>query len=596
MSYTIFGNTSGLKPSELKRLERLYRRKVPSASIITPELAREIAQISWDLNRQIGLLLNRKGEVAYVIVGTFNRIEIPELKGYRDHIARLKGLRCIHTHIIKDLSKNKESGLDQDDLIDLAFLRLDLMAVLEVKPEGNPGKIHIAHILPDPEFFSGPLAEKENSFFYFLKPCYVWDLKENFIDLIKTLEEELEKIRPLKEIDENKDRAILIFLREPRDIYLEERITELKELARTAGVTVVGEVIQKRSSPDPRYVIGRGKLVEVMIEAMRKRANLLIFDRELTPSQVRALTDITDLRVIDRTQLILDIFAQRARSREGKIQVEIAQLKYTLPRLRAKDDAFSRLTGGIGGRGPGETKLEIDRRRIKDRIAKLEKELKKISQERELRRKRRKKLNFKVCALIGYTNAGKTTLLNTLARSEYLAEDKLFATLDPVTKAIKLKNGKVFLLTDTVGFIRELPEDLKKAFRATLEELYNADLLLHVVDVSHPAFENHIETVEEILEEMELFDIPRLLVFNKIDLIKDRESAWLYNMINRHGAVAVSAKTGENLDLLLKKIEELLFSKLPGVEKFQEVTLNLRVPEWKEDSLPRVPPEHKSFL
>jgi GTP-binding protein HflX len=593
----IFGNTSGLKPSELKRLERLYRRKVPPASIITPELAREIAQISWDLSRQIALLINRKGEIDYVIVGTFNRIEIPELKGYRDHIARLKGLRCIHTHIIKDPSKYRETGLDQDDLIDLAFLRLDLMAALEVRPEGNPGKIHIAHILPDPEFFSGSLAEKENSFFYFLKPCYVWDLRENFLDLIKTLEEELDRIRPLKEIDENKDRAILIFLREPRDLYLEERIAELKELARTAGVNVVGEVVQKRNSPDPRYVIGKGKLVEVMIEAMRKRANLLIFDRELSPSQVRALTEVTDLRVIDRTQLILDIFAQRARSREGKIQVEIAQLKYTLPRLRAKDDAFSRLTGGIGGRGPGETKLEIDRRRIKDRIAKLEKELKKISQERELRRKKRKKLNFKVAALVGYTNAGKTTLLNTLAKSDYLAEDKLFATLDPVTKAIKLKNGKVFLLTDTVGFIRDLPEDLKKAFKATLEELYNTDLLLHIVDISHPNFESQIEAVELILEEMGLLVIPKLVVFNKIDLLKDRDPMWLSNMVERYRGVAISAKTGKNLELLLEKIEQILFISEPAPEKgFPENSLIPRAYGWEEDNLPRVLPEHKFFL
>ncbi|WP_038057262.1 GTPase HflX [Thermodesulfobacterium hydrogeniphilum] len=559
MSYTVYGNTIGLKPSELKRLERLYRRRVPPASIITHELAKELAQISADLNRQIGILINRKGEIDYVIVGTFNRIVIPELKGYRDHIARLKGLRFIHTHILSH--KHTESGLDQDDLLDLGLLRLDLIGALEAKNTGEPGKIHIAHILPDPDFFSKKFSDQENNYFYFLKPCYVWELKENFLELIKNLEDELDRVRPLKEIDENKDRAILIFLKEPKDFYLEERIAELKELARTAGVTVVGEIIQKRNSPDPRYVIGKGKLLEVMILALRKRANLLIFDRELTPSQVRALNEATDLRVIDRTQLILDIFAQRARSKEGKIQVEIAQLKYTLPRLRAKDDAFSRLTGGIGGRGPGETKLEIDRRRIKDRIAKLEKELKKISQERELRRKRRKKLNFKVVAIIGYTNAGKTTLLNTLSKSEYLAEDKLFATLDPVTKAVRTKSGGVFLMTDTVGFIRDLPEDLKKAFKATLEELYSADLLLHIVDISHPDFENHIETVENLLEEMDLLNYPRLVVFNKIDLLeKNGEFSpnFLKNLCFKYKAIPISAKTGKNLDLLIETIENKL--------------------------------------
>ena len=592
MGSQIFGNTIGLKPSELKKLEKLYRRKVPPTSIITHELAKEISQISAEINRQVGILINRKGEIDYVIVGTFNRIEIPELKGYRDHIARLKGLRCIHTHLINSQNdKTKPSGLDQDDLIDLAFLRLDLIGALEVKPDGEPGKIYIAHILPDPEFFKGALLDQEEKFFYFLKPCYVWELKENFLELIKNLEDELDRIRPLKEIDENKDRAILIFIKEPKDIYLEEKMEELEELARTAGVSVVGKVVQKRVSPDPKYVIGKGKLVEVMILAMRNRANLLIFDRELTPSQVRALTEVTDLRVIDRTQLILDIFAQRASSREGKIQVEIAQLRYALPRLRAKDDAFSRLTGGIGGRGPGETKLEIDRRRIKDKIAKLERELSKISQERELRRKRRKKLNFKVVSLIGYTNAGKTTLLNTLAKTNYLAEDKLFATLDPVTKLIKTKNGKVFLLTDTVGFIRDLPEDLKKAFKATLEELYSADILLHIVDISHPDFENHIKAVEQILEEMDLLHMPKILVFNKIDLLENKENfspLWLKNLVSKYDAIPISAKKGINLDLLIEAIENwLTILEKEKPENFPVFS--------EEENLPKVPREHRFF-
>lgn len=562
MSYTVFGNTAGLRPSELKKLERLYRRCIPPNSIITFELAREISQLSYNLNRQIGLLINRKGEIDYVIVGTFNRIEIPELRGYRDHLARLKGLRLIHTHLINNKS-NKEEGLDQDDLLDLAFLRLDLVGALEVE-NGNPGKIYLAHILPDPKLDT--LApQEENRLFNFLKPCYVWELKENFLEIIKNLEDELERVKPLKDVSENRDRALLICVKTSKES-IEESIEELRELARTAGVTVVGEVVQKRVSPDPKYVIGKGKLMEVMILAMRSRANLLIFDRELTPSQVRALTEITDLRVIDRTQLILDIFAQRARSREGKIQVEIAQLKYALPRLRVKDDAFSRLTGGIGGRGPGETKLEIDRRRIKDRIAKLEEDLERIFRERELRRKKRKRLNFKTVALIGYTNAGKTTLLNTLSKTSYLAEDKLFATLDPVTKAVTSKKGKVFLITDTVGFIRNLPEELKKAFKATLEELYNADLLLHLVDLSHPNFENHILTVENLLEEMGLLKTPRIIAFNKIDLIKERESfsqVWLENLLHKYKAIGISAKTGENLDLLLEKLEEFLFVSPP---------------------------------
>ncbi|MCI4454043.1 MAG: GTPase HflX [Thermodesulfobacterium sp.] len=559
MSREIFGNIAGLKPSIIRSLEKLYRRKVPPQSIITPELAQELAYLSHQMNRQVGLLINRRGDIDFVVVGSYNRIEIPELHGYRDHQARLKGLRFIHTHLVK---KNQSSGLDQDDLIDLAFLRLDLIGAQEVYEDGRVGRIHIAHILPSPEFFSASLDDEVKGLFYFFKPVYPWDLRENFQELIRNLEEEFERVSGAQALHEKEDRAILIFVREPGDLDWENKLAELKELARTAGVKVVGEVVQRRAQIDPRYVIGKGKLLEVLIECLRKRANLLIFDRELTPSQVRALNEATDLRVIDRTQLILDIFAQRAKSREGKIQVEIAQLRYALPRLRAKDDAFSRLTGGIGGRGPGETKLEVDRHRIRDRIARLKQELESISEERALRRKRRKKLNFKVVALIGYTNAGKTTLLNRLSHSDYLAEDKLFATLDPVTKAVRTPSGKVFLLTDTVGFIRELPEELKKAFKATLEELYSADLLLHIVDASSPDLENQIKSVEAILDEMELRHIPRIVAFNKIDLLEELDpfqQATVKSLLEELEGVPISALTGFNLELLLKRIEENLF-------------------------------------
>jgi len=560
LSREIFGNIAGLKPSIIRSLEKLYRRRVPPQSIITPELSQELVYLSHQINRQVGVLINRKGDIDFVVVGTYNRIEIPELHGYRDHQARLKGLRFIHTHLVK---KNQSSGLDQDDLIDLAFLRLDLIGAQEVYEDGRVGRIHIAHILPSREFFSASLDDETKGLFYFFKPVYPWDLKENFLELIRTLEEEFERVSGAKAFHEREDRAILIFVREPGDLDWENKLAELKELARTAGVKVVGEVVQRRAQIDPRYVIGKGKLLEVLIECLRKRANLLIFDRELTPSQVRALNEATDLRVIDRTQLILDIFAQRAKSREGKIQVEIAQLRYALPRLRAKDDAFSRLTGGIGGRGPGETKLEVDRHRIRDRIARLKEELESISEERALRRKRRKKLNFKVVALIGYTNAGKTTLLNRLSHSNYLAEDKLFATLDPVTKAVRTPNGNVFLLTDTVGFIRDLPEELKKAFKATLEELYSADLLLHVVDASSPDLENQIKSVEAILDEMDLSRMPRIVAFNKVDLIDDLDpfqQATVKSLMEELDGVPISALKGFNLELLLKRIEENLFS------------------------------------
>ncbi|MBX6423152.1 GTPase HflX [Thermosulfurimonas sp. F29] len=542
MSRTVYGETRGLAPSERRALERLYRRRVPPDYLITHELSRELAHLSRTLNRQVGILVNRRGEIEYVILGSYHQIVIPEIARARKGPGRLLGLRCIHTHL-------SHEGLDRDDLLDLAFLRLDTMTALEVRDDGLPGRLHTAYLLP---------RRDENGYYGYLDPLYPWELRGDYRELVESLEEELERSRPLKEVSDREDRALLVAVHPGPRVLMEERMAELRELARTAGVAVVGEVLQRRPAPDPRYVVGKGKLSEIIIQAMQTSANLLIFDGELSPSQVRALTEITDLRVIDRTQLILDIFAQRARSREGKIQVEMAQLRYMLPRLRAKDDAFSRLTGGIGGRGPGETKLEVDRRRIRERIARLEKELREISRQRSLRRKRRRRQGLPVVAIIGYTNAGKTTLLNTLSREDFLAEDRLFATLDPATRRVRLPDGRVTLFTDTVGFIRDLPGELKKAFQATLEELYEADLLLHLVDVSHPHFEEHIEAVEELLEEMELTFTDRLLVFNKIDLVPPEEVRALQN---RYQAEAISAINPETLPPLLSRIATFLDKK-----------------------------------
>jgi GTP-binding protein HflX len=302
-----------------------------------------------------------------------------------------------------------------------------------VKDDGSIIQHEVASLQP-------PMSDKEFE-----------ELKEDFQALISSLEDELERLRPAKEISDRADRAILVSVTTRSKAEAEESLSELKELARSAGVTVLDTIIQRRPKIDPRYLMGKGKLSELLIRAMQLSANLLIFDQELTPSQMRSITEVTEMRVIDRTQLILDIFAQRAKTKEGKIQVEMAQLKYLLPRLRSRDDAFSRLTGGIGGRGPGETKLEIDRRRIKDRIAKLERQLKAISSQRKMRRKRRKREGLPVVAIVGYTNAGKTTLLNRLTGSNLLAEDKLFATLDPTSRRVKLPDGRWAIFTDTVG-------------------------------------------------------------------------------------------------------------------------------------------------
>ena len=551
MSKTLHGNLSGLKPSQLRRLERLYRRRVSPSQIVSHELSKELAALSQELNRQLGLLLNRRGEIEFVIVGEHGRIVIPAMTRYRESSGRLRGLRCVHTHL-------SHEGLDQDDLLDLAFLRLDLMAALMVREDGLPGKIYVAHLLPQ---------GRDGELYGFLKPVYPWELKENFQALISSLEDELERLRPVKEVGDKADRAILISVTTRSKAEAEESLAELKELARSAGVTVLDTIVQRRAKIDPRYLMGKGKLSELLIRAMQLSANLLIFDQELTPSQMRSITEVTELRVIDRTQLILDIFAQRAKTREGKIQVEMAQLRYLLPRLRSRDDAFSRLTGGIGGRGPGETKLEIDRRRIKDRIARLERELKSISSQRKLRRKRRKREGLPVVAIVGYTNAGKTTLLNQLTGSKLLAEDKLFATLDPTSRRVHLPDGRWAIFTDTVGFIRDLPKDLERAFRATLEELYEADLLLHLIDASNPYFEDQIEAVEQIFEEMGLDRLPILRVFNKIDLLEPEEAEILKR---RYQAEAISALRSETLPPLLERISFLL----PLTQKEEEVRKN----------------------
>jgi GTP-binding protein HflX len=307
----------------------------------------------------------------------------------------------------------------------------------------------------------------------------------------------------------------------------ESRVHELRELCRTAGVQVVDVAIQRRPEPDPRYLIGRGKLEDVLVRAMQYDASVLIFDPDLSPGQAHAIASFTDLKVIDRTILILDIFAQRARSRDAKLQVELAQLRYRLPRLQEENTMMSRLVGGIGGRGPGETKLEIGRRRARERLHRLEKDIEQTRRQRAGRRSARKDRGLPVVAIVGYTNAGKSTLLNGLTGSEVLVEDKLFATLDPTTRRLRFPRERELILADTVGFIRDLPKDLAQAFHATLEELDDADLLLHVVDAADPDRDAHITAVERILSDLNLAETPRLLVYNKTDRLLPEEKSLL---------------------------------------------------------------------
>jgi len=478
-------------------------------------------------------------------VGDTRQIVIPDLTGVRAASTRLKGLRLLHTHL-------KEEPLSRDDLTDLALLRLDLVAALTIDPGGLPGPMHMAHLIPE---------NPTGAYWLVLDPCRPSELSIDFTALIQALEGEFARTQKLRKV-ESRDRAILIRVETDPSAEAEASLDELKELARSSGVAVFDSVIQYRSRVDPKFLMGKGKLSDVVIGALQMGANLLIFDHELTPAQARSIADFTDMKVIDRTQLILDIFAQRALSRDGRIQVELAQLKYLLPRLVTKNTALSRLTGGIGGRGPGETKLEINRRRVYDRINHLEKELARIRRGRGERRARRKKEGLPVISIIGYTNAGKSTLLNALTASTVLAEDRLFATLDPKSSRLRFPRDRSAIITDTVGFIRDLPKELMAAFRATLEELHEADLLLHVVDASNPAFEDQMDAVETILEDLSLQAKPRITVFNKKDLCADRTA--LLNLCARHRAIPLTARDVTTFPPLLEKIERVILTSGKG--------------------------------
>jgi GTP-binding protein HflX len=373
--------------------------------------------------------------------------------------------------------------------------------------------------------------------------------------MIQALEAELARMSKGYTADSGKERALLVSVSAASKQNALESITELNALAKSSRIEIAGTVIQQRKQGKSQFLIGPGKLQELAILALQEAASVIIFDQELNPSQIRAITDQIELKVIDRTQLILDIFAQRARTREGKLQVELAQLKYLLPRLILKNTAMSRLTGGIGGRGPGETKLEINRRRARDRIARLERELLSVRKHRRQQRAQRHKKGLAVISIIGYTNAGKSTLLNTLTKSNVLAESRLFATLDPSSRRLKFPKDTEVIITDTVGFIKDLPEDLLVAFRATLEELENADLLLHIIDISNPQYLTQIDSVERILADLDLENTASIRVLNKID----RVSADRIQKLNRQlGGMAISAKQKSTLLPLIDRMETIL--------------------------------------
>ncbi len=535
----LFGNTAGLKANQIRRLENFYRRRIQPQFLIGPELASDLSSLSHEIRRQIGLLVNRQGKVAYVIVGDHKKIVIPSISEYRAAPGRLKGLRCIHTHLANE-------PLTDDDLTDLSLLRLDMMAAVANGETGITKRVYAAHILP-----KNPGGVP----YRILPPLPPSQLDIDCLAMIQALEAELARLSKGHTADSVKERALLVSVSATSKQNALESLAELNSLAKSSRIEIAGTVIQQRSQNKAQFLIGPGKLQELAILALQEAATVIIFDQELNPSQIRAITDQIELKVIDRTQLILDIFAQRAQTREGKLQVELAQLKYLLPRLILKNTAMSRLTGGIGGRGPGETKLEINRRRARDRIARLERELLAVRKHRKQQRAQRQKKGLAVISIVGYTNAGKSTLLNTLTKSNVLAESRLFATLDPSSRRLRFPRDTEVIISDTVGFIKDLPADLLVAFRATLEELENADLLLHIIDISNPQYLTQIDSVEQIIADLNLAHTTSIRVLNKID----RVSTDQIQKLNRQlGGMTISAKQKSTLLPLIDRMETLL--------------------------------------
>lgn len=546
----IHGELKGIRKSFLTRIEQLYEFSVPFGQVITPELAQKMIEITADLNRELAVYINRRGQITSVAVGDIATVVLPEIDGRRSS-SRLSGIRCIHTH------PSGDTELSGVDVASLKQVRFDLMAALGQKD----GPIQVSF---------GIITDSKNDMFNTetIGPLSL----EEFVELDITyltaqIERQLELTTKTSAIAET-ERALLVGLDRQGKWAIVDSLQELGQLAETAGAEVLGMTWQKRERPDSALFIGRGKVQELSLLRQEKNANLIIFDDELSPAQQRNLEKLLGVKVLDRPALILDIFAQRARSHEGKLQVELAQLRYTLPRLGGQGLVLSRLGGGIGTRGPGESKLEVDRRRIRDRINDIAGQIENVKKQRDLHRKRRQTTRIPTISLVGYTNAGKSTLLNILTASDVLAEDKLFATLDPTTRNIPLPDGSEALLTDTVGFIQKLPHHLIAAFRATLEEVIQADVLLHVIDVSHPQYKEQSQAVFQVLRELNADTKHLITVFNKADKIEDQE--FLTQLLQQENSIAISARSGAGIPELLKLIENFL--------KLQTVEIRLLIP------------------
>jgi GTPase len=554
---TVYGNVQGLKSSHVKQLEQLYDERLPGDRFITAEFAEQLITTSQAIHQPICCYVNRRGQMIRVGVGTPMQTQIADTDLPRRSSDRLSGIRCLVV---------QSQTLDASALVNMVRQRLDALVVLTLAASKAIGhkngatssiqQVQLVHIVPDVE---QPWVTESIS----LETLIDQDFSDRIHDWEKDIQDAGVDLVHLQAAESDHDRVLLVglFTDDISEQQFEDSIEELVRLVESARGEVVGIVQQKRPHPHPQTVVGQGKVEEVTLEAQRLGANLIVFNQDISATQARNLEEQIGLRVVDRTEVILDIFAQRARSQAGKLQVELAQLEYMLPRLRGRGQAMSRLGAGIGTRGPGETKLETERRTIQRRIAQLQQEVNQLQAHRARLRNQRERQDMPAIALVGYTNAGKSTLLNVLTQSEIYTADQLFATLDPTTRKLTITAPETgdrydLLLTDTVGFIHHLPPALIDAFRATLEEVTEADALLHVIDLSHPAWERHIQSVKEVLSELPTMPPNALLVFNKIDRTDSETLAQAQQICPN--AVFISATERLGLETLRQRLVQLV--------------------------------------
>lgn len=561
-----------MKSSQLKQLQRLYHQRISGDCITTTDFAQRLAAVSTEINQPVCAYINRRGQVIRVGVGTPRQTQIPPLELPRYGAERLSGIRCLSTNL-------KSEPPNEAALTAMALQRLDALVVLNItgggftkRGGGSTGYVkeaYLAHLVANSRQLvatqSSGMSVTDAVMCSNISPPLSLDAlaDQDFLNLVEGLEEEFSREFVGQEVDADHDRVLIVgvLTENTNPQQFQDVIVELTRLVDTAGGTVLQVLQQKRSRIHPQTVIGEGKVQEAALTAQTLGANLVVFDRDLSPSQVRNLEAQIGVRVVDRTEVILDIFAQRAQSGAGKLQVELAQLEYMMPRLAGRGQSMSRLGGGIGTRGPGETKLETERRAIQKRISRLQQEVNQLQAHRCRLRQRRQHREVPSVALVGYTNAGKSTLLNALTNSEVYTADQLFATLDPTTRRLILPHAETgapqeTLMTDTVGFIHELPASLMDAFRATLEEVTEADALLHLVDLSHPAWLSHIRSVRDILAQMPITPGPALVAFNKIDQVSSETLALAREEFPL--AVFISANQRLGLETLRQRLSLLI--------------------------------------